>query len=129
MTHLGALPTQLNLTALQRRELLAYHRAKAARENLCPRCSDELDVTEKTCYWCEARYTRKDGIVAEAGEEDAEALEAAFGKKPSEEKQVELKKRHRMKLRKRGVTVTKGGGIKREDWAKFKADLLKGKQQ
>lgn len=59
------------------------------------------------------------------GEDALADLEAALKGRATEEQKAELIRQHREALRKRrGVTMTKGGGVKREDWEKFKAQRL-----
>ena len=61
--HLGALPSQLNLSNAQATELLAYNSIKSKASHICDGCVNDDQVKDKTCFLCGRTYTDKHGVV------------------------------------------------------------------
>jgi hypothetical protein len=90
---------------------MAYHRVKQMRQGMCPECLDESGREEKTCYWCQKRYTDEHGIVRSL-DEQAATLKGAFGKK--DEVSEEAVKSKLEQLTKAGVKILPNPGEQNE---------------
>lgn len=85
MEHLGRLPSQLNLTDAQAKELLTYHRIKRKSQYVCRECSEKSQQEERTCFICSRQYTEKHGPTGRAKSGDGD-----FDKWVKEQKQKQL---------------------------------------
>jgi len=60
--HLGALPSQLELTHQQTIELLTYHRIQRRSQHVCPNCIEDDRKQTRVCFLCESEFTEDKGV-------------------------------------------------------------------
>lgn len=60
--HLGALPSQLDLTHPQVIELLTYHRIQQRSQYVCPNCVEDDRRRIRPCFVCGNEFSEEHGV-------------------------------------------------------------------
>lgn len=110
ITHLGRLPSQLDLNNDQVRELLTYHRIHGKSQNVCRECVEEMQDKERTCFICSRTYTDKRG--PKNGKAAQEVANMLAGTPKREKLAVDAAPEEQDAMRKAMIEKLKKAGVK-----------------
>jgi hypothetical protein len=91
---------------VQKRELLTYHRAKRARDRICPECKEEVRKANQECYWCGQDFSDEYGVGGPPSLKEYMGIEDAQTEEEKAARSEQLLKMYEAQ----GVVVVPGDG-------------------